>query len=54
MMFVRTDIFEELGLTPPETWDDLYEIAPILQRNNMEVGLPAGVFNMLLLQNGGQ
>src|SRR5574344_2479682 len=40
MMFYRTDIFEELGIEPPETWDDLYKIIPTLQRNNMEVGLP--------------
>ena len=53
MMFYRTDIFGDLCLKPPKVWNDLYEIAPILQRNNMEVGLPAGVFNMLLLQNGG-
>lgn len=24
MMFYRTDILEELGLEPPETWEDLY------------------------------
>jgi ABC-type glycerol-3-phosphate transport system substrate-binding protein len=40
MMFYRTDVFEELGIEPPETWDDLYRIIPILQRNNMQVGLP--------------
>lgn len=69
MMFYRTDIFEELGIQPPETWEDLYKIVPILQRNNMEVGLPyqqtdgqalidAGmgarnIFPTLLAQNGG-
>src|SRR5574344_2679829 len=40
MMFYRTDIFEELGIKPPETWEDLYRIIPVLQRNNMQVGLP--------------
>ncbi len=40
MMFYRTDIFEQMGLTCPETWDDLLKIAPILQRNNMRIGLP--------------
>ncbi len=69
MMFYRTDIFEELGLEPPQTWEDLYRIIPILQRNNMQVGLPyqgvdaidlidAGMgsrnlFPTLLSQNGG-
>lgn len=60
MMFVRTDIFEQLGLEIPETWDDLYDILPTLQRNNMNVGLPKvtidglgfSVFNSLLLQSG--
>ena len=56
MMFVRTDIFEELGLSIPETWDEFYEISTILQRNNLEVGIPAniGMFATLLFQNGGE
>lgn len=69
MMFYRTDIFGELGLKPPETWDELYAIIPVLQRNNMQVYLPyqsvdgidlidAGMgarnlFPTLLAQNGG-
>lgn len=55
MLFVRTDIFEELELTAPETWDDFYEVSTILQRNNLEVGIPSniGMFATLLLQNGG-
>lgn len=40
MMFYRKDIFEELGIRPPETWEDLYGIYPVLQRNNMEIGIP--------------
>lgn len=40
MLFYRTDIFQELELTPPETWDDLYQIIPVLQQNNMNIGLP--------------
>lgn len=60
MMFVRTDIFEELGLSIPETWEELYKLIPTLQRSNMNIGLPKVtidgggfcVFNSLLLQNG--
>lgn len=60
MMFVRTDIFEELGLSIPETWVELYKLIPTLQRSNMNIGLPKVtidgggfcVFNSLLLQNG--
>ena len=40
MMFYRTDVFAELGLRPPNEWQELYDVAEILQSNNMEVGLP--------------
>lgn len=57
MMFYRTDIFEELGIEPPDNWEDFYKVINIIQRNNMEVGLPYSIadnmFNTLLLQNGG-
>lgn len=65
MLFYRTDILTELGYTsPPETWDDLIDMLPALQRNYMSVGLilpPANIspateaghtFAMLLLQKG--
>jgi len=57
VMFVRTDIFEELGIAIPNTWDDIYKLLPIIQRENMEVGLGGGVqsmFETLILQNGGE
>ena len=56
MMFVRTDIFEELGLEIPQTWDEFYQVVTILQRNNLEVGIPSnvGMFATLLLQYGGE
>ncbi|MCR2821527.1 extracellular solute-binding protein [Lederbergia panacisoli] len=40
MLFYRKDIFEELGLDVPETWEDLYKVIPVLQKNHMEVALP--------------
>ena len=63
MMFYRTDIFESLNLTPPETWDDMYKIIRVLQQNNLTVGIPnadssnvmavdTGVFATLLYQRG--
>ncbi len=68
MMFYRTDIFNELGITPPKTWDEFYYIAEVLQRNNMNMGIPYSsmsaseavnsgvgshsIFPTLLLQNG--
>ena len=40
MMFYRKDILSELGLTaPPETWDEVIDILPALQRNYMYMGL---------------
>ena len=66
MLFYRTDIFEELDLTPPETWEDFYKMMQVLQNNNLQVGIgeidptnqgvSAGIaqFNKFLYQNGGQ
>lgn len=60
MMFYRTDIFEELGLSIPKTWNEVYELIPQLQNNNMDLGLPnisgvdnADIFYTLLFQAGG-
>jgi ABC-type glycerol-3-phosphate transport system substrate-binding protein len=36
MLFYRTDILEELNIDPPQTWDDLYKILPILEQNGLE------------------
>ncbi len=68
MTFYRTDVFEQLGLTVPKTWDEFKEVVRILSRNNLGAWLPytqltdmsvanAGIGNMnifptLLLQNG--
>ncbi len=69
MMFYRTDTLSELGITkPPETWDDLIDMLPALQRKYMQPGLilPVNIggnavapateaghtFAMLMLQSG--
>ena len=52
VMFVRTDIFESMGLEIPQTWDDMYDVAQVLQRYNMSLGSAAS-FSNLLYQNGG-
>ncbi|RDY33084.1 extracellular solute-binding protein [Lachnotalea glycerini] len=61
VMFYRKDILEELGLEIPNTWDELIEMLPTIQGNNMEVGIPAtasttlpdlSLFYTLLYQNG--
>lgn len=59
MMFYRKDIFNELGISPPDTWDDLYRILPIIQGKNLNFGMPNSLMGMpdifatLLLQKGG-
>jgi len=65
MIFYRTDIFNELGLSPPKTWDDVislisdlqekalqFGMAPPIDQSNVGVGMyPFAVF---LYQNGGK
>ncbi len=68
LMFYRTDILENLGIEPPETWKEFIDAAVIIQRNNLSVYVPytqiAGVatvntgigalnlFPTLMAQNG--
>lgn len=68
MMFYRTDVFDELGIAPPNTWEELLVVAEVLQRNNMNIGLPysnqdaydvvssgigsSSIFPTLLMQSG--
>ena len=54
LMFYRRDIFAQLGLAVPETWDDFYETVAVLQKNNLTAGvLWSDMFNILLHQSGG-
>jgi ABC-type glycerol-3-phosphate transport system substrate-binding protein len=41
VMYYRKDIFDELDIELPDTWDDLINILPIIQKNNMNVGIPS-------------
>lgn len=52
MMFYRKDILADLGLEVPKTWDDLMAMIPVLQFNNMDVGLPNN-YQIFLYQMGG-
>lgn len=52
VMFIRTDIFENMGLEVPQTWDEMYDVAQVLQRYNMSLGSAASFAN-LLYQKGG-
>lgn len=66
MMFYRTDVLSQLGLTVPDTWNELTDMMAVLARNNMQIGVTsltstsAGVINTafpkmlitMFLQNG--
>jgi ABC-type glycerol-3-phosphate transport system substrate-binding protein len=66
MLFYRKDILKELGLAVPQTWEDIYEIIPVLKKHQMEFALPiaetSGVstlepskaFAMMLYQQDGE
>ena len=40
VMFYRTDVLEEMGLEVPDTWQELMEMRPTIQGNNLSVGIP--------------
>ncbi len=52
MMFIRTDILAELGITKLDTWDDLMAAATTLAENNMTIGLNND-YKIFLYQMGG-
>ena len=41
VMFYRKDVLEELGLEVPQTWQDLIEMLPTIQGNNLSIGIPS-------------
>lgn len=66
MLFYRTDIFENLGIKPPNDWDEFYKALVVLEQNNLQVAIPEtnaaqpgisdgiSTFNKFLYQNGGR
>ena len=70
MMFIRTDIFKDMGLEIPKTWEEFIETSVLLFRQNMQVGLPytqiaemtqvnlgvgaLSIYPTLLIQNDGK
>ena len=40
VMFYRSDVLEELELEVPNTWQELIEMLPTIQGNNLSVGIP--------------
>lgn len=41
MIFYRADIFEEMGLEIPQTWEELRALVPVLQKQGMQIGIAA-------------
>ena len=62
VLFYRTDMLEEMGLTVPQTWDELIAMLPTIQGNNYTVAIPfpdialadISIFNTMVFQNGGE
>jgi len=52
MLFIRTDIYDNLGLSVPNSWDELLKQLPIFSQYNMVAGIPSGIITTMLLQNG--
>ena len=56
VLFYREDILSQLGMSVPNTWDELIKDIIILQDSNMDVYIPAAIGNTyasLLYQTGG-
>ena len=53
MMFLRTDVLADLEIEIPKTWDDILAAIPILQANNMEIGMHTD-YKIFLYQMGGE
>ena len=68
MLFYRKDILAELGLSVPQTWQELTDLVAVLQKKYMVISLPTpasttsggsttalnGIFTSLLFQHGGK
>lgn len=61
LLFYRSDVLEELGLSVPQTWEELIAMLPTLQGNSLTVGVPfpdiaiadISVLNSMIFQRGG-
>ncbi len=49
MLFYRSDILLQLGLEIPQTWDDVYNMLPTLQTNNLEFGYQESLAGLLIM-----
>ena len=49
MLFYRSDILVKLGLDIPHTWDDVYNMLPTLQTNNLQFGYHESLAGLLIM-----
>ena len=53
MLFYRTDIFKQMRLSVPQTWEEFLNTSILLLRKNMQVGLPyVSISNMAVADAG--
>ena len=54
MLFYRLDVLVGLGVSAPTTWDEVLALLPILQSNNLAIGIDYVLaLDFFLYQNGG-
>ena len=54
MMFYRMDVLAELGVEVPESWDQMLAVLPVLQSNNMTIGVNyISALDFMIYQLGG-
>ena len=54
MMYYRLDVLVGLGVSAPTTWDEVLALLPILQANNLAIGITYTLaLDFFLYQNGG-
>ncbi|SEM60478.1 extracellular solute-binding protein [Paenibacillus sp. OV219] len=56
VLVYRKDIMKELGVSVPQTWEDVYSLLPVLQQNGMQMYYPITSLGFMpfLYQNGGE
>jgi hypothetical protein len=43
MLFYRQDILVDLGIEVPRTWEEMYDIVPLMQIDNLNIGIAPGM-----------
>ncbi|XID91353.1 extracellular solute-binding protein [Paenibacillaceae bacterium WGS1546] len=54
MMFIRDDLFQAIGIEPPQTWSDVYAILPDLQQRGYDFFYSHTNYLPFVFQNGAE